>query len=64
MSWPQACITPTSWPWVSRGGLLAGVGEAGLLDDRQRIHVGAHQDHRPRPVLDDTHDPELAHARW
>ena len=34
-SWPQACITP---------GILAGVGLAGRLLDRQRVHVGPQAD--------------------
>ena len=39
---------------------LAGVGHAGLLDDRQRIHVGADQDGRPGAVLQDADDAGAA----
>ena len=42
---------------------LAGVGQPGLLDDRQRVHVGADQHDRPVAVLQDADDAELADAR-
>ena len=61
-SWPQACITPTVFPSSSVGRHLAGVGEAGLLDDGQGVEVGADQDGRPRPVLEHADDAELADA--
>ena len=40
-SWPQACILP---------GVCRGVGLAGRLDDRQRVHVGAQADRPRRPA--------------
>ena len=39
---------------------LAGVREAGLLDDRQGVHVGADQDGGPGAVLDDADDAVAA----
>ncbi len=39
---------------------LAGVGQAGLLDDRQGVHVGAHQHGRPVAVLEDADDAVAA----
>ena len=39
---------------------LAGIGQPGLFDDRQRVHVGSNQDDRPITVFQNTHDPELA----
>ena len=36
---------------------LAGVGQPGLLDDRQRVHVGADQHDRPVAVLEDARRP-------
>ena len=63
MSWPQACITPTSRPALSRVFCLAGVGQPGLLDDRQRVHVGANQHDRALAVLQDADDAELADVR-
>ena len=49
MSWPQACITGISSPsrFTCDGG---GVRRAALLDHRQRVHVGAHQQGRPAPL--------------
>ena len=42
---------------------LARVGKTGLLDDRQRVHVGANQHHRALAVLEDADDAELADVR-
>ena len=45
-SWPQACMTPTSWPLyvdAHRGRER----DVDLLGHRQRVHVGAQRDHRP-----------------
>ena len=41
---------------------LARVGKPCLLDDRECVHIGADQHHRPRPVLDQAHHAELAYA--
>src|SRR5690625_4654408 len=44
---------------------LRGPGRAGLLDDRQRIHIGAEPDHAPAPVAlaaNDADDPGPADA--
>ena len=49
VSWPQACIT-AGLDAVGRAcrADLGGKRQAGLLDDRQRIHVGADHQHRAR----------------
>ena len=44
MSWPHACMTGTVVPSASVAGHRAGVGQAGGLRDRQRVHVGAQHD--------------------
>ena len=51
MSWPQACITGTSSPPASCVRHGRRVVEAGLLEHRQRVHVGPQQHGRPGPVL-------------
>ncbi len=45
------------------GLLLAGIGEARLLGDGQRIHVGPDQDDGPRPVLEDSDHADLSDPR-
>ena len=47
LSWPHACITPTSWPFhcVFARRLER---QVDLLGHRQRIHVGAQRDDRAR----------------
>ena len=47
MSWPQACILPAT---------CAGEGQAGLLLDRQRVHVGADGQRRAWPAAGDGAD--------
>ena len=52
MTWtscPQACITGDP----SVGGVLAGVGQAGLLLDGEGVHVGAEQDGGARRRAED-----------
>ena len=51
VSWPQPCMTPVSTPERATAPDLGREGQAGLLDDRQAVHVGADQQHRPGPVL-------------
>ena len=41
---------------------LRGVGDGVLLQDRQRVHVGAHADHRAIAVAQVGHHARLAHA--
>ena len=53
-SWPQACIRP---------GFVLANGEAGLLLDRQRVHVGADRQHGARTAaLDQADDAGPADA--
>ena len=42
---------------------LAGIREARIFHDRQRVHVGANQHDRPLAVFQDPHDAELADVR-
>ena len=60
MSWPQACMTPTSLVVGVAHLHLAGVGQAGRLHHRQGVHVGAHQHRRPLAVLQDADDARAA----
>ena len=59
-SWPQACITGTTSPASFFAVDLARVGQPGLLLDRQRVHVGAHEERGPLAVLHHRDDAEAA----
>ena len=50
VSWPQACMTAALDPVEAGAADVAGEGQAGLLLDRQRVHVGAQQQDRAGPV--------------
>ena len=50
MSWPHACITGTSLPSGVDTASGARVRQAGVLGDRQRVHVGTQQHGRAAAV--------------
>ena len=60
VSWPQACITGVSVPSGKLAGRLGRKGQAGLLLDRKRVHVGAEHQHWAGPVLHHRDDAGLA----
>jgi len=61
MSWPQACATATVLP-AGSSRHAARIIEAGILPDRQRIHVGAQHDGRSLAVAQQADDAGLADA--
>ena len=64
MSWPQACIDADLVAVLVAGPHLAGVGQPGLLGDRQGVHVGADQDDRAGAVLQDADDRRCRRCPW
>ena len=55
-SWPQACMTGTSFPFGSIPVARLAYGETGRLLDRERVHVGPDEERRPGPVLEHGRD--------
>ena len=62
LSWPQACMTPTSWPFQVVFAVDLN-GRSHLLGDRQRIHVGAQGHDRARlAALEHRDDAGVRHT--
>ena len=62
MSWPQACITPVVAAVVVLDLHLRGVGQAGVLDDRQRVEIGPQHERGAGAILENAHDAVAADA--
>ena len=63
-SWPQACMTGTSFPFGSVPVARLAYGRPVASSTGKRVHVGPDEERRPVPVLEHGRDAVPANPRW